>query len=171
MIGRNSMPSRLRHIRNGSWSDSNTARDSHEDDDTAIDLYLKSDIPCAALDESSVVEAHYDGGVRLHNLSYDVSADSVRLFLSWTNYTKNNYSFSIQFFDEDGQKTLQYDNVIYPDLLEVREIDISSLPDGIHTAKLIVYDSETRVSQGGTVTDTKERFERELEIARIEVDR
>ncbi len=143
----------------------------HEDDDTAIDLYLRSSIPCSAMDTSSALGVRYDGGVRLHNLSYDVSADAVRVFLSWTNDTNNNYSFSIQFFDEDGQKTLQYDNVIYPDLLEVREIDISSLPDGMNTVKLIVYDFETRVSRGGTVSDTAERFERELEVAKIEVDR
>ncbi len=143
----------------------------HEDDDTAIDLYLRSSIPCSAMDTSSALGVRYDGGVRLHNLSYDVSADAVRVFLSWTNDTNNNYSFSIQFFDEDGQKTLQYDNVIYRDLLEVREIDISSLPDGMNTVKLIVYDFETRVSRGGTVSDTAERFERELEVAKIEVDR
>ena len=143
----------------------------HEDESRTIDLYLRSSIPCSAMDTSSALGVRYDGGVRLNNLSYVVSADAVRIFLSWTNDTNNNYSFSIQFFDEDGQKTLQYDNVIYRDLLEVREIDISSLPDGMHTAKLIVYDFETRVSQGGTVTDTAERFERELEIASIEVDR
>ena len=69
----------------------------HEDDDTAIDLYLRSSIPCSAMDTSSALGVRYDGGVRLHNLSYDVSADAVRVFLSWTNDTNNNYSFSIQF--------------------------------------------------------------------------
>ena len=143
----------------------------HEDGDTAIDLYLRSILPCSAMDTSSALGVRYDGGVRLHNLSYDVSADSVRFFLSWTNDTNNNYSFSIQFFDEDGEKALQYDKVIYRQLLTVHEIDTTPLPKGTYSVQLIVYDFETRVSRGGTVSDTAERFERELEVARIEVDR
>ena len=44
-----------------------------------------------------------------------------------------------------------------------------SLPAGAYTAKLIVYDFETQVTQGGILTGTNERFERELELATIEV--
>ena len=140
-----------------------------EDERTTIDLYLKLDIPCSAMGKSSALELRYDDGVRLNNLSYDFESDAIRFFLPWTNNTKNTYGFSIQFFDEDRQKALQYDNVIPRQLLTVHEIDTTPLPEGIYSVQLIVYDFETRISQGGTLTETAERFERELDIARIEV--
>ena len=141
----------------------------HEDERTTIDLYLKTDIPCEAVDERSTVEVSYDGGVRLHNVSHDAGAAEVRFYLAWTNDTKNDYGFSIQFFDEDGQKALQYDNAILRELLTVHDIDTTPLPEGIYSVQLIVYDYDTRISQGGTLTDTAERFERELELTEIEV--
>ena len=75
----------------------------------------------------------------------------------------------IQFFGEDGRKALQYDNLILRELLAVHELDITPLSAGTYTAKLIVYDFETQISEGGIVIGRNERFERELEIARIEV--
>ena len=55
-------------------------------------------------------------------------------------------------------------------LLSTHEIDVSSLPPGAYSIQLIVYDFETGISQGGTLVDTGQRFERELEIARLEVE-
>lgn len=143
----------------------------HEDERTTIDLYHKLDIPCSAMDERSAVEAHYEDGVRLHNASFDVYSDEVRYYLAWTNDTKKQYAFSIQFFDEDGHKALQYDNVILRELLEVHAIDTTPIPEGVYSVKLIVYDFVTQISQSGTVTDLAERFERELDVAWIEVQR
>ena len=143
----------------------------HEDERSTIDLYLRTEIPCAAMGESSRIEVRYDSGARLHSASFDVYADKARFYLAWSNNSENTYGFSLQFFDEAGQKALQYDNVIYRQLLTDHEIDTTSLPKGVYTAKLIVYDFETRKSQGGTRTDTNTRFERELEIASIEIDR
>ncbi len=139
-----------------------------EDESAVFDLYLRVGIPCSAMDQSSEVDAHYDSGALLHNASYVVDGNLLRFFLAWTNFNSNNYAFSLQFFDQNGDKPLQYDNVIYRQLLSTHEIDISSLPDGEYSIQLIVYDFETQVSQGGTVTGASERFERELEIARIE---
>ncbi len=141
----------------------------HEDEGTTIDLYLRIDIPCAAMNESSAIEVRYDSGVRLHNASYEISVEKIRFYLAWTNNTDNDYGFSLQFFDEAGNKTLQYDNVIRRQLLTIHEIDITPLPPGAYSVQLIVYDFETRVSQGGTLNEPAARFERELEIARIDV--
>jgi len=143
----------------------------HEEERATIDLYLRAGIPCAAMDESSAIDVRYDSGLRLHNALSEVSAETIRFFLAWTNNTENSYGFSLQFFDDAGGKALQYDNVIYPQLLTAHEIDTTALSAGVYRAKLIVYDFETRKSQGGMRTDTGERFERELEIASIEINR
>ncbi len=139
-----------------------------EDERRTVDAYLSVDIPCSAIDQSSEMDLQYDGGMRLHNISYAADEGLLHFYLAWTNASVDTYSFSLQFFDEDGQKALQYDNVIYRELLEVHEIDISSLPAGAYSIQLIVYDFETQISQGGTVASTGQRFTREIEVARIE---
>ena len=143
----------------------------HEDAHTTIDLYVKADMPCGAMDDSSALNVLYDDGLRLRNVSYDLSGDKLRFYLAWTNNTNTAYAFSLQFFDEEGRKVLQYDNVIRRQLLAAHEIDTTPLPEGAYSVRLIVYDYETRVSQGGTLTSTGERFERELEIAKTELQR
>ena len=102
-------------------------------------------------------------------LRSQLSRNLIRFYFAWTNQTDRRYAFSIQLFDQAGQKALQYDHPIWPDLLAVHEVDTSSLPAGAYSAKLIVYDFETRASQSGVPTATTERFEREFELATIEV--
>lgn len=139
-----------------------------EDERTSIDLYLKADIPCAAIDDSSAIDVRYDSGLRLHNASYEINGEIARFFLAWSNGTANRYAFSLQFFDEAGNKALQADYVIRRHLLSVHELDIEPLPPGAYSVQLIVYDFESRVSEGGTVSETGKRIERELEIGMIE---
>ena len=136
---------------------------------TTIDLYLRLEIPCAAMDDSSAIDVRYDSGLRLHNASYEISAETMRFFLAWTDSTANRDAFSIQFFDEAGNKALQYDQVIRRELLSVHDLDIEPLPPGAYSVQLIVYDFESQTSQGGTAGANAARFERELEIARINV--
>ena len=132
-------------------------------------MFLRTDIPCSAMDDSTALEVQYDDGVRLHNVSVEADSDKLRFYLAWTNDTATEYGFSLQFFDDAGNKALQYDNVIGRDLLTAHEIDATPLVEGAYSVKLIIYDFETRKSKSGTITDTGERFERELEIAKIEV--
>ena len=77
-------------------------------------------------------DVRYESGLRLHNVSYDISVEKARFFLAWTNDTGNAYSFSIQFFDEAGSKALQGDHVIERQPLSVYEMDIKSLPQGAY---------------------------------------
>ena len=136
-----------------------------------IDIYARSDIPCSAIDGSSTFEIRYDNGLRLRNASVDVGSGSARVYLAWTKDGTKEYGFSLQFFDEGGQKALQYDNVISRDLLWAHEIDSASLSAGLYSVQLIVYDFETRASQGGTIADTGERFARELTIGALDLRR
>ncbi len=142
----------------------------YQDEYRTIDLYVKSAIPCAAVNESSALEVLYDGGARLHNAYYEVASNEVRFYLAWTNDTEKRYAFSLQFFDLGNQKVLQYDHPIWDDLLGVHKIDTTSLSEGAYSIKLIIYEFETQISQGGTLIDTTEHFERELELATIELE-
>lgn len=143
----------------------------YEEAQITIDLYLRSDISCSAMDDSSALEVRYDDGLRLHNLSYEIELDTLRFYLAWTKATRDSYGFSLQFFDQDGNKRLQQDKVVSRQLLQMVEIDGASLPAGLYSVQLIVYDFETQVSQGGAVSATGERFVRELEVAVIELER
>ena len=141
------------------------------DERISTELYIRADIPCSALDESSAPEVRYDGGLLLRNVSYDLNGDHFRAFLAWQKNSEDNLSYSIQFFDDGGGQALQDDRVIREQLLIVHEFDTSALAEGVYSVKLIVYDFETRISLGGTLTRTGGHFERELEIASIELSR
>ena len=140
----------------------------HEAEAT-IDLYVKRGIPCSALDHSSAFEVAYDGGIRLHNLSYVRTSERIWFNLAWTKYTRRNYGFSIQFFDAQREKVLQFDDVVRSELLSSYELDISTLPEGEYAVKLILYDFETGKSEGGIAQETGQRFERSLDIAALEL--
>lgn len=137
-------------------------------DEARIDLYLKPNIPCEAVADQSKFEVRFDNGTRLHNMSYELFSDRIIFYLSWTNHSKNPYSFSLQIFDESGDKAIQYDSVILREPVSAHSVDLSSLHRGSYKTKLIVYNYETGASAGGTVIKTGQRFERELEIATIE---
>ena len=147
-IRRNSTPRKPRPIKIGSGSDSGPARNHQLDERVTIALYLRADIPCSAVDENGEMAVRYDGGVRLHNVSYVQRAEVIRIYLAWANATPTHYAFSLQFFDAEGNKALQFDDVIYRQVLTSYDIDASSLPAGTYSIQLIVYDYETGASQG-----------------------
>ena len=139
------------------------------DSTVAVDLYVKLNIPCTALDSSSALEIHYLDGVRLHNAYTEVDSDRARFYFAWTRSATKHYSFSIQLFDEEGQRALQRDSVIQSELLTSVEIETAQLPQGLYVVKLIVYEFDTGKSQPGTVQATMQRFEREFDLAKIEL--
>ena len=140
-----------------------------EDEGASYDLYLQSEYPCAAVDERSAFEVRYDNGLQLLNASFDLSGDKIRFYLAWAKSTNDTMGYSIQILGEYGNKALQYDNVIYGQPLAMPELDSTALPEGVYNVQLIVYDFETRVSQGGMVSDTAQRFERELQLGKLEL--
>ncbi|MDE2776262.1 MAG: hypothetical protein OXI77_10010 [Chloroflexota bacterium] len=140
----------------------------YEDGMSTIDLYLRKGIPCTAMDESSAFAVQYDNGIRLRNASYEINANLLRFFLAWEKDPAIEYGFSLQFYNDGGQKVHQYDHVIGRSLLAVHEFDVSPLREGAYSVRLIVYDFETHETHSGTVSATSERFDREFEVARIE---
>ena len=141
----------------------------YEDGISTIDLYLRKGIPCSAIDDSSAFEVHYEDGLRLRNASYEIDSNLLRFFLAWEKDPAIEYGFSLQFYDDGGQKVHQYDHVIGRSLLAVHEFDASPLREGAYSVRLIVYDFETHEIHSGTVSATGQRFERELEITRLAV--
>ncbi|MYD11933.1 MAG: hypothetical protein F4X02_18040 [Chloroflexi bacterium] len=135
-----------------------------------LDLYLKVALPCQSVAEGSAFEVAYDGGVTLHNVYVDSDEDSLGVILKWSNRSTRRHSYSVQLFDQNGHRALQYDELIGNDPLSYKEMDISELPDGLYSLQLIVYDFETLASDGGTITATMQRVERGVEIATVEVE-
>ena len=117
-------------------------------------------------DTQSPFAVLYDNGVLFANLLYEIDSDQMTFYFWWHHDVKHDYAFSIQIFDEQGEKVQQYDDGITREPSSARyDVDISMLTEGDYTAKLIVYDFVTRVSQPGTVLSHQGQFERELEIA------
>ncbi|MDE2776683.1 MAG: hypothetical protein OXI77_12135 [Chloroflexota bacterium] len=145
-------------------------RRAYDHTDGTIDLYLKPDIPCEALDAHKGREARYDGGARLHNVSYDMAGDQITFYLVWSIDSERDYGFSLQLFDESGRKAVSYDNAVFRDAVNVHGIDISSLPAGAYDMKLILYDRETGDSENGVIVKGDQRFDRALDIGMITID-
>ncbi len=140
----------------------------YEDERITIDAYIALEYPCAAVDGQSPDEIRYDSGLRLHHASFDVLTDKIRFYLAWTQNSNDTMAYSIQFIGEDGNKAWQIDEVIHDQLLAVHEVETTELIAGAYSVQLIVYDFETRASQGGVISDTAERFEREFQLGRLE---
>ena len=140
-----------------------------EQDDTTIDLYVRHGVPCDAAEVNGDVAVEYDNGIRLHNFSFDSDAEQVTFQLAWTTDLDQTFSFSIQIINDQGERVLQYDNIVERQPVSVHRVDVSSLEAGEYIVELIVYDFDTGKSEGGTVQSTQGRFERELEVAKIKI--
>ena len=117
-------------------------------------------------DTESPFTVLYDSRILLFNLLHEMDSDQVTFHFWWAHNVRHDYAFSIQIFDERGEKVQQYDDAIAREPYSARyDVDISILTEGSYKAKLIVYDFVTRVSQPGIVLNHQGRFERELEIA------
>ncbi len=122
-------------------------------------------------DTPSPFAVFYDSGILLLNLLHEIDSDQITFSFWWSRTSDDPYGFSIQIFNAQGEKVQQYDNVI--GIGYVHAVDISMLAEGDYTAKLIVYDFDSQVSQPGAVLDNQgglqSQFERELEIARFSI--
>ena len=128
-------------------------------------------VPHELTDTQSPFAVFYDSGILLFNLLHEIDSDQITFSFWWSRTSDDPYSFSIQIFNAQGEKVQQYDNVI--GIGYVHAVGISMLAEGDYTAKLIVYDFDSQVSQPGAVFDNQggvqSQFERELEIARFTI--
>ena len=136
-------------------------------------LYLfaiKREFPCALVDANSARAVRYDSGLELAERLTEADKDQIRLYLWWSNPLDGGYAYSIQVFDEREIKVWQRDFVIGAEPLKMHSIDLREFGRGRYSARLIVYDYETKQSQPGVLESTGQSFQRELEIARFTVD-
>ena len=131
---------------------------------------IKREFPCALVDANSARAVRYDSGLELAERLTEADKDQIRLYLWWSNPLDGGYAYSIQVFDEREIKAWQRDFVIGDDPLKIHTIDLREFGRGRYSARLIVYDYETKQSQPGVVESTGQSFQRELEIARFTVD-
>ncbi|MDE2636201.1 MAG: hypothetical protein OXI30_07530 [Chloroflexota bacterium] len=142
----------------------NLCRRQAHDDGSVIELYLKPEFSCALYTSDHPFRVRYDNGAQLENLLYDIGQDYVDIQLLWSRLPRQTHSISFQFFDASGVKVAGQDYVVSRSPVARHQIDISSLPPGDYSVKIIYYNFETGKSVPGTVSV---RFERALEFATI----
>ena len=142
-------------------------REAHADN-AVIELYLRQRYSCSLIDSSNPLRVEFDEGPVLENMLYNFDEAYFDLQFLWSNLPSEPHSVSLQVFDAEGAKVLGQDSTIGHASLSHVRVDISSLPPGDYVVKLIVYDFHSRVSAPGTVSDTGERFERELLITTLD---
>ena len=137
------------------------------DDGAVIELYVNRDFSCELVASDNPFQIRYDNGIRLENLKVDADQDNLDLQFMWSNLPDEAHSVSIQVFNAAGEKALGQDSVIDHQTLDRQRSDISSLPAGDYSVKLILYSFDTGATVGGTVNEDGTRFERELPIATL----
>ncbi len=140
-----------------------------ETGNSIVDLYVKRSIPCNLLVSRQLLEIHYENGTELANILLRPLNDSLDVYFWWTNTIANQYAFSLQLLDAQGNKVAQLDDVIGGDALYQNSFGIGDLSVGEYTAMLIVYDFETLKSQPGIVLEDERQFDREVEVARLRI--
>ncbi len=137
--------------------------------DTVVDLYVKRSIKCALLTSEQPFQLRFDNGTELENILIEPQEDALNIYFWWMKTLANEYSYSIQLFDAEGQKSHQVDDVIGGSALVRQSLDVSDLLPGDYTVKLILYDFETGSGQAGTIIADERPFERAVDVGRISI--
>lgn len=138
-------------------------------EDLAVEYYIDRTYPCELVVTEDPLELRYDNGITLANILTDLDANQFSIDLRWQRDGIDGYAYTIQVFDEGGEKQLQVDQVIDSRPLSRATLDTSDLEPGDYVAKLIVYERDSGRTQGGAILSAQQTIERELEIARFSV--
>jgi len=141
-----------------------------ESENAVVDMYLAKGILCELFTDDAPLEINYDGGNHLENIATELAAGELRVSFLWAEILQNDYAFSLQVFDENGFTGVQLDAVIAGTPVHNFALDISSLPRGEYLLNLIVYGFESGKKVAGTIVESQERFQREVEIMRFSID-
>ncbi len=141
-----------------------------EEDNTVIDLYLKVTLPCELVLRENPLQIHYEHGSQLQNIAIEHTDDVLKVHFWWTDKIFNQYAFSLQIFDQQGNKQQQLDDVIGGGPTYSYLMDISTFTAGDYVVKLILYDFLTQESQSGNILAQQQRFDREVELLHFSVE-
>ena len=139
-----------------------------QEDGAVIARYIKREFDCALVASQQPLRVEYDNGIRLENLLLETRQDYLDLQLWWSNLPSEEHSFSLQVFDDAGNRVLGSDDTIGFVTLGRHRIDISALQAGNYVARLIVYNFHSGRSVAGVVRASGAEFARELEVAKFE---
>ena len=137
----------------------------------ALGHFVDRDYPCDLVLGDEPFQVRYNNGIQLSNVMSNVSANRLKLNFWWTKPMIGGFAYSVQIFNAEGEKVQQVDHVIGFEPLTTDTLDLSSLTNGEFVAKLILYDYDTGKSQSGTILLAQLPFQRELAIARFELDK
>jgi len=141
----------------------------HESAHSIIEHYIWRELPCELVASEHPFAIHYDNGTELGNLLSTQSEQNLHIWLWWHYMLEKDYSYTLQLFDEHGNKHRQYDEVITDEPIDSVQLDTSQLAPGDYTLQLIVYDFDTKSSQPGTIVSDGRRFERAVEITQVSI--
>ncbi len=137
----------------------------HRGEDLIVDYYIDHAYSCELVVTDDPLELRYDNGITLANLLAGFNGNQFSVDSWWQRGDIDGYAYTIQVFNEHGEKKLQVDRVIHSRPLSRAQFDTSNLEPGDYVAKLIVYETESGQSQQGIVMQNQHFFLRELEIA------
>ncbi|MCY3831498.1 MAG: hypothetical protein OXG85_00700 [Chloroflexi bacterium] len=139
-------------------------REVHEDG-SVMERYVSRDFACALFASANALHARYENGARLEYLLTDFGREYLDIQFLWSNLPPDPHSVSLQVFDAAGEKLIGQDSTVGDQSLTRQRIDVSSLPPGKYTVKLIFYNYLTGRSVPGVRSEEGIIFERELAIA------
>lgn len=140
---------------------------------SVIELYVPKDTSCEVLSSTGTPSTNilYENGSELRNIVYELDSENLTVYMWWARTDYGVFSYSLQLFDTGGVRVEpQTDAVITDSGFYVEYFDLSSLPADDYVLKLIVYNRQSLESQAGLLTQTNERFERDVEIGRVSFD-
>ncbi len=141
-----------------------------EADDAIIEYHVKPDIPCQLLLARPPLRVSFDSEVNLHNLIWELDGGQLDVYALWRQSKLVMHAFSIQMFNDDGQKAFGQDFVIHFNPAMHYPIDLSTLAPGDYDIKLILYNYDTGRSVAGKAVATDSRFDRELDLGRLALE-
>jgi len=124
-----------------------------------LDYYVRADIPCELVSEPYPMLV-YDNGLRLLNLVTEKQDDSMGIYTWWDDKPTDPYGFSIQLFNEAGEKVGQGDYLLPSGTIQINEMAVDDLPAGTYQVQLVLYDLDGYNTQSGMISATDESFER-----------
>lgn len=138
--------------------------------DLVVEYFIRSGYPCGLGVDETPLQVRYANDIELANATISRQSDSLTLNLMWKSLPRAAHVVSLQVFDEGGDRVLGTDFTFRHKALSQGELELSSLPSGNYSVRVIVYDFASGVSVPGLIVGADTRFERAFEIDRITVE-
>jgi len=126
---------------------------------TRLEYYVRNDIPCELVTEAYPLIV-YDNELVLLNLFTSITDGQLDIYTWWEQKPAEPFGFSIQLFDEAGNKVGQGDFLLPSGTIQINALDISELDAGTYNLMIAVYDVGTATTQSGTIVASDMAFDR-----------